>query len=230
MIRLDIRTKVCILLTISICTFVVNTIWMEAVFVLGMGILQIMSGKKVFCRGLFFTYFIFLCTGIFVLPILPELLDASLSVIVVQVRSTLPLLMAIFLIVRTTKVSELIATMTKMNAPRPATITLAVTLRYFPAICEEWTHIGDAMKLRPVAAIYKNPLKKIAVKVECYVIPLFIAASKTADELTAAAISRGIENPVQATCREYHRFGKIDFLFIVICLLTVVVSAVAKGV
>lgn len=230
MIKLDIRTKVCILLTISICTFIVNTIWIEAVFMLAVGGLQILSGEKVFCRGLFVTYFIFLCIGTFVLPILPELVDASLSVIVVQVRSTLPLLMAIFLIVRTTKVSELIATMTKMRVPKPATITLAVTLRYFPAIVEEWAHIREAMKLRPVAAIYKNPLKKMAVKVECYVIPLFIAASKTADELTSAAITRGIENPAPATCRGYHHFGKIDFLFIVICLLTIVVSAIAKGV
>ena len=138
--------------------------------------------------------------------------------------------MVFVLIVRTTKVNEIIATMTKMNVPKSATITFAVTLRYFPVIVEEWTHIREAMKLRPVTTVHKNLIKKLSVKLECYLIPLFIAASKTADELTAAAITRGIENPVQRTCRGYHCFGKIDFLFMFLCVLAVVASVIIKGV
>ena len=42
----------------------------------------------------------------------------------------------------------------------PATITLAVTLRYFPAIVEEWSHIREAMRLRPIASAQKKTIKK----------------------------------------------------------------------
>lgn len=90
---------------------------------------------------------------------MPTVVEAALSVIVVQFRSMIPLLMGILMIVRTTKVNELIATMTKMKIPKPATITLAVTLRYFPAIVEEWSHIREAMRLRPIASTQKVFLK-----------------------------------------------------------------------
>lgn len=231
MMKLDIRTKIIILLTVSICTFIVNTLWIEVFFMIALSAIQLASGKRVFSRWLLSAYVIFFFAQCVILPLMPELLEAILSVIAVQFRTMIPLLMGIFLIVRTTKVNELIATMTKMKTPKPATITLAVTLRYFPAIVEEWSHIREAMRLRPIASAQKNLLKKkIAVSVECYLVPLFIAASKTADELTAAAITRGIENPVQRTCRGYHPFSHIDFLFLFLCVLTIAVSGTAKAV
>lgn len=70
--------------------------------------------------------------------------------------------------------------------------------------------------------------KKIAVNVECYLVPLFIAASKTADELTAAALTRGIENPTQRTCRGYHQISRIDIFIIILCVIIVFTAGIAK--
>lgn len=160
MMKLDIRTKIIILLTVSICTFIVNTLWIEVFFMIALSAIQLASGKRVFSRWLLSAYVIFFFAQCVILPLMPELLEAILSVIAVQFRTMIPLLMGIFLIVRTTKVNELIATMTKMKTPKPATITLAVTVRYFPAIVEEWSHIREAMRLRPIASAQKNLLKK----------------------------------------------------------------------
>ena len=225
MLRLDIRTKIIILLTISTSTFIVNTLWIEVLCVIILSGMQLAFGKKVFSKWLVFAYVILFFAQCTILPLMPTVVEAALSVIVVQFRSMIPLVMGILMIVRTTKVNELIATMTKMKIPKPATITLAVTLRYFPAIVEEWSHIREAMRLRPIASTQKSIPKKIAVNVECY---LFIAASKTADELTAAALTRGIENPTQRTCRGYHQISRIDIFIIILCVIIVFTAGIAK--
>lgn len=228
MLRLDIRTKIIILLTISTSTFIVNTLWIEVLCVIILSGMQLAFGKKVFSKWLVFAYVILFFAQCTILPLMPTVVEAALSVIVVQFRSMIPLVMGILMIVRTTKVNELIATMTKMKIPKPATITLAVTLRYFPAIVEEWSHIREAMRLRPIASTQKSIPKKIAVNVECYLVPLFIAASKTADELTAAALTRGIENPTQRTCRGYHQISRMDIFLIILCVLIIFTAGIAK--
>ena len=78
MIRLDIRTKVAILLTVSICTFIINTIWIEAIFMVSIGGLQLASGKKVFCKTLVFVYLVFLFTGCVILPLIPGAVSETL--------------------------------------------------------------------------------------------------------------------------------------------------------
>lgn len=127
--------------------------------------------------------------------------------------------MVLMLIIKTTKVNEVISTMNKMKMPKAATITIAVTIRYFPTIAEEWRHIWDSMRLRAVAAHIQNPFKRILVFMECCIVPLIISASKTADELTAAAITRGIENPGTGTCCGYHALRIVDYIVIGACAI-----------
>ena len=38
MMKLDIRTKIIILLTVSICTFIVNTLWIEVFFMIALSV------------------------------------------------------------------------------------------------------------------------------------------------------------------------------------------------
>ena len=46
--------------------------------------------------------------------------------------------------------------------------------------------------------------------VECIYVPLMMAASKAADELSIASITRGIENPKPRTCLVQIRMGPAD--------------------
>lgn len=50
MLRLDIRTKIIILLTISTSTFIVNTLWIEVLCVIILSGMQLAFGKKVFSK------------------------------------------------------------------------------------------------------------------------------------------------------------------------------------
>ena len=99
MLRLDIRTKIIILLTISTSTFIVNTLWIEVLCVIILSGMQLAFGKKVFSKWLVFAYVIlFFFAQCTLLPLMPTVVEAALSVIVVQFRSMIPLLMGILMI------------------------------------------------------------------------------------------------------------------------------------
>ena len=99
MLRLDIRTKIIILLTISTSTFIVNTLWIEVLCVIILSGMQLAFGKKVFSKWLVFAYIIlFFFAQCTLLPLMPTVVEAALSVIVVQFRSMIPLLMGILMI------------------------------------------------------------------------------------------------------------------------------------
>ena len=103
-----------------------------------------------------------------------------------------------------------------MKVPKGIIISIAIAIRYFPALAEEIRALHDAMSIRNVTNGIKNSVKKLAVKAECYLVPVFISAIKTADELSAAAMTRGIENPWQPSCRNYKNMSFQDYIVLVI--------------
>lgn len=115
-------------------------------------------------------------------------------------------------LISTTKVSEFLCAMHRIHAPKTLTVSIAVMLRYVPAIREDWHFIKDAMALRDVSPSWKGLFTHPGRTVECVYVPLMMAASKAADELSIAAVTRGIENPKPRTCLVRIRFGVWDIL------------------
>ncbi|MDR2403893.1 MAG: energy-coupling factor transporter transmembrane protein EcfT [Spirochaetaceae bacterium] len=116
------------------------------------------------------------------------------------------------IMISTTKVSEFLTAMNRMRVPKTLVIPLAVMLRYLPAIQEDWRFIKDAMRLRDVYPSFLGLLTHPAMTVECLYVPLMMSASKAADELSIASVTRGIENPMPRTCLVQIRFGPADIL------------------
>ena len=104
------------------------------------------------------------------------------------------------LIIASTQVNEFLSAMNRLRVPKKLVIPFAVMIRYFPAIREDWRFIKDAMRMRDVSPTLVGFVKQPAMTVECIYVPLLSAASKTADELSIAALTRGIENPHPRTC------------------------------
>ena len=116
------------------------------------------------------------------------------------------------LVIRTTKVGEFLSAMARLRVPKKLTIPLAVMLRYLPTIREDWHFIKDAMRLRDVSPTPWGFLKAPAMTINCIYVPLLTAASKAADELSIAAVTRGIENPKPRTCLADIQMRAGDFL------------------
>ena len=120
------------------------------------------------------------------------------------------------LVISTTKVGEFLSAMARLHIPKKLTIPIAVMLRYLPTIQEDWHYIKDAMRLRDVSPTLWGFLKAPALTVNCIYVPLLTAASKAADELSIASVTRGIENPKPRTCLINIRMQAADFLVLVL--------------
>ncbi|MCD2491577.1 energy-coupling factor transporter transmembrane protein EcfT [Lacrimispora sp. NSJ-141] len=139
----------------------------------------------------------------YVLPASPMVIATSFSIFANYARRMFPCLIVGMLMVKRTPLRNLIVGMRMLHIPQKLIIAISVTLRYFPAIREELGYIRDAMKLRNIHG---------AEKVECLAVPMIVSAAGTAEELSAAAVTRGIENPVRKTSAVQLRLGAVDAL------------------
>lgn len=120
------------------------------------------------------------------------------------------------LIISTTKTGEFLAALYRIHMPNQMVIPFAVMLRYLPVVREDWHYIKDAMRMRDIAPSTKNFFLHPVMTMECLYVPLMTAASNTADELSVASVTRGIENPGQRTSLVEVRFSAKDIIAVLI--------------
>ncbi len=134
------------------------------------------------------------------------------------------------LVISTTKVGEFLSAMARLHIPKKLTIPIAVMLRYLPTIGEDWRCIKNAMRLRDVSPTLWGFLKAPAMTVSCIYVPLLTAASKAADELSIASVTRGIENPKPRTCLVKIKMRAADFLVMALFAAFLAAGVVWKAV
>lgn len=101
---------------------------------------------------------------------------------------TLPSAVAAYWLLFTTTASELIAALQRAHVPQAVTIPLAVMFRFFPTVTEEARQINDAMRMRGVHI----GGGKAGSMFEYRVVPMVTNTVKIADELSQAALTRGL--------------------------------------
>ena len=92
-------------------------------------------------------------------------------------------------------------------------IPLSVIFRFFPTIKEEYQAIRDAMKMRNIRFGGKNPFLMIESPADT----IDGIRNKIGDELSAAALTRGLGAPVRRTNVCEIGFHVQDFIAIVVC-------------
>ncbi|MFQ6963517.1 MAG: energy-coupling factor transporter transmembrane component T [Oscillospiraceae bacterium] len=130
---------------------------------------------------------------------LPQAIETILSVFTLFIRVMIPVVLFASTFIATTKVSELIAAMYSLKIPRSITITFAMVLRFFPTFSEEIHNIYDAMKLRGIKVSWKNVFTRPLLLLEAMAVPIVMRSASIAEELSASAVTRGIDNPAQRT-------------------------------
>ena len=133
------------------------------------------------------------------------------------------------IVLSTTKVSEFLSAMNRIHAPKKFVIPFAVMLRYIPTIREDWHFIQDAMRMRDVSPSLGGFLSHPGMTVECIYVPLMMMASKAADELSIASVTRGIENPGPRTCLVRIKCGVADFAAMLIAAVFFVFELSMRG-
>ena len=207
-IRLDPRTKLILLLTVTTLMFSTSN----------EGIMNFI--KPVLSRFKTAGKYLFLYLACFVLErIALTTLSGLLSFVVLAITSIMtrfaPGIMTGAYLLSSTSVSEFIGSMERMHLTEKIIIPMSVIFRFFPTISEEYQAIRDAMKMRGIRFGGKNPF----LMVEYRLVPLMVSVVKIGDELSAAALTRGLGAPVKRTNVCQIGFHIQDMIAVLLCAL-----------
>ena len=216
--KLDPRTNIIILILISFMVFNEVPLYISGILVLIPFICLFFSNRMKLALSYILIYIVAKYIQIYLLPTATGIIAILMIMFSYTTTRMLPILMMGYYTVTTTKVSEFIASMEKSNIPKEVTIPLSVIFRYIPSVYEEIKSITNAMKMRGFGLnvkSLKNPLKLV----EFYMIPILVSAIKTADELSAASLTRGLSNPEARTHFMEVKLNKIDYALLAVSLI-----------
>lgn len=123
------------------------------------------------------------------------------------------------LLIKTSDVGSIISSMDKIKLPRTVSIPIAVMFRFFPSFKEETQNIKLAMKIRGIA--FENPISYI----EYVTVPLLMVSSNISDDISKAAETKCIANPMKKTRYIPVKIKVIDFVY-AISILAIVIGGV----
>ena len=191
-LKLDPRTKLCLLTAISLIMVGGKTVGVEYVlrvicaaipFVL---LLTVRHIKSALIYVVLIAFSVF-CEGS-VIPHVSGAANLILMIICGIISRFVPGYMMGWYTVRSTSVSEFMTAMDRMHVPYFITIPFSVMFRYFPTLGEEYRSIHDAMKMREIGQSVKNPFTYI----EYVLVPIMMSTVRIADELSAASLTKGL--------------------------------------
>lgn len=192
--HLDVRCKFILMIISSIASFSAYDIYYGNFVFCIVALLCLLLGewRKVLRFGVVYAGVV-----VFILfsAYLPTAVRSLILLIAMCMRMCMPLFMYGQVFLNTSSVSEMVTGMYSMKIPRAFVISFAVVMRFFPTAKEEIQSLRDAMALRGISFSLKNLLKRPMVILEGLMAPLLIRASLIAEELSAASITRGLDNP-----------------------------------
>lgn len=209
-VKFDLRTKLMLLLVVNLFLLLSHALVFELVLVFGCLLLITIDGQPKSALHFLIVFFIMLGIDRLITPRMSGFAFTLVSFVTVALRKFLPCFILGKWILTKTEVSEFVAVMWKLRLPQTAIIPLSVVFRYFPTIKEEWTSIRAAMKMRG-----------IHVSLEYIMVPLLMSAVTVSEELSAAALCRGLDNPGAHTSLVQVKFGHYDIAVWVITILAI---------
>mgnify|MGYP005798551035 CR=1 FL=1 len=215
----DPRAGLWLLVAANVIAFRPHTLWLELALICLLMLLMVGHGKVSMAVKWAVGYGALLVFQQYILPASPKIIATSFTIFATYARRMFPCLMTGSLMLKCTPLRYFIVGLRQLHIPQRLIVAVSVTLRYFPAIREEMGYIRDAMKLREIRGL---------ARLECTVMPLMVSATETAEELSAAAVTRGIENPARKTSAVSLRLLPLDLAGMLVGLVLLVCSFVVQ--
>lgn len=215
-VHTDPRTKIFVLLICAVAITISPSLYYEGGLVFLIFIYGLASGKPKYSLITALIYGILIGIAVVSNLYLTGALRLMFTTFSDFIGKMFPCAMMGGLLIGTTQVSEFMAALNRMHIPKNVVIPITVMIRYIPMIQEDWGYIKDSMKMRDVAPSFLGIITRPGQTIECVYVPLMMAASKMADEISAAAVTRGIETPQPRTCIKQIHFHIADLLVVLI--------------
>lgn len=209
----------CLLLTLVSCivSIFAKDYYMHALFVGWLCIILIYFG---FYKQSLFYVVIYTFTTFWLLEMIPKGVVFISPMLLGMVYKFIVPIMAAYLSFKIPS-GKLIAIFQKCALPQNIILILLVIIRFIPTISGEFKSIREAMRVRGFTGNLKKVLLHPLQTLEYAVVPLIFRSIKVGDELAAASIVRGIENPTKKYSYYETKFTKIDIIILLIsvCLM-----------
>ncbi len=157
-------------------------------------------------------YYICWVSDLYLLNLFPPALKIILSLLTQMATRWMPGAMMGYYFFVSTKINEFTLAMYRMHIPDAFVVPFSVMFRFFPTVREEMQAIGNAMKMRGIGKerFFKNPQAAI----EYRLVPLMVSVTTIGNELSAAAITRGLGSHHHRTSIGSIGFRIADWMFI----------------
>lgn len=133
------------------------------------------------------------------------------------VRRMLPGIMMGYYSITTSTMSDVVESLKRMKAPDEIVIPIAVMFRFFYSLQLDISYINDGMKMYGITL--KNFLKEPIKYFEFKIVPLFMVASKTADDVSVSAMTRGLVVGQKRTSISSTKLRMMDYVVILLCII-----------
>lgn len=208
-LHLDPRSKLFLLLIANFLLFFHVDLITEMIFTVFLCFLLFAGSQRKTAFRFFIIYIITVLIDQYILPYSTNIILTYISAIAVTVRMILPCIISGTYAFKTTGTAEFVSALRRMHIPESIIIPAMVVIRFFPTIKEDYTEIKNAMALKGID--HHNPAKKL----EYVLIPLLMNTNNVAQDLTCAALTKGLSMQGTHTSMVTIRFQMIDALVVV---------------
>lgn len=212
-VHFDPRALIVVLIAASCVAFMAKRLSCEIALLLCLALLQSISGHWKMALGFMAGFLVLWLILNYTMPYLSITPLGALTLSLTLARKIFFCAMAAGLLIAECSVHRMSAALSKLHMPRQILIPFSVTMRYFPALKDDVAHIRDAMSMRPMP---------ITARIEAVVVPVIVAATNTADELSRASVLRGIENPAIPSNTERLCMSASDWMLILLSIIAIV--------
>ncbi len=136
----------------------------------------------------------------------------------------IPVMMISYILVKDIKSNELLSSFEQIHLPKKLMLSITVALRFFPTYKLEIKMIRESLKMRNISIKITEPLKYL----EYWIVPVLMRMNLISEEMTATAMTKGVESPNRRTSFYNVKMKKVDYIFLSIILL-VFIFLLTKG-
>ncbi|MDO5717586.1 MAG: energy-coupling factor transporter transmembrane component T [Tissierellia bacterium] len=217
LLKFDPRSKLLLIITMGFLIITSSKLYLDYFAVALLFLLFVLDGRYI--SGIKFVIAFFLLSSIdLYLPHDIKIFQVVIKPLAFIIRMFMLPIVAFNYTVNSTDISNLMSSLEKLKLPKAIVIPIAVMIRFFPALKQDYYYIKNSMKMRGIG-LGLNSIKNPLLTMEYIMIPLLASASELGDELTAAAHTKGADNPGPKNRYNDSNFAIQDYLLIIVLLL-----------
>ncbi len=162
-------------------------------------------------------YLILSAADMWLIPAADGVVLSFISLLAVGIRMMLPCIVTGAYAFSTTSVSEFVCALRKMKVPEAVVIPCMVVVRFFPTVKEDYRQIRNSMELRGIGGTAFNAVCHPMRRLEYVVIPLLMNSNNVAQDLSVAALTKGLGIEWEHTSMTQIRMSTLDYIYMAVC-------------